>query len=95
MVNAYSAHSDLTLEEFKMMFLWEYLHRMWGRSVGLVCILPGIVFYARGMITRRMKPRLAVYMILVVFQVINRHSVKTGIFYSAYETNILCLAMKY
>ena len=33
-----------TLEEFKPIFFWEYLHRVLGRLVGLVFIIPFIYF---------------------------------------------------
>ena len=33
-----------TLEEFKAIFFWEYLHRMIGRFIGIVFIIPFIVF---------------------------------------------------
>ena len=44
---------------------------MWGRCVGLFCLVPGIVFYARGMLTRPMVPRVALYFGLVGCQVSN------------------------
>ena len=45
---------------------------MWGRCVGLFCLVPGIVFYARGMLTRPMVPRVALYFGLVGCQVSNQ-----------------------
>src|SRR5579872_4712191 len=27
-------HADMTLAEFKWIFFWEYLHRLWGRLIG-------------------------------------------------------------
>ena len=31
---------DMTLSEFKIIFFWEYLHRMVGRIIGLFFIIP-------------------------------------------------------
>ncbi|RAP23963.1 heme A synthase [Candidatus Marinamargulisbacteria bacterium SCGC AG-343-K17] len=35
---------NMTLGEFKSIFFWEYLHRMLGRLIGLVAIIPFIYF---------------------------------------------------
>lgn len=37
----------MTVEEFKSIFFWEYLHRMWGRSIGVAFTLPFLYFAAR------------------------------------------------
>lgn len=38
----------MSLEEFKLIYWMEYLHRMWGRSIGAVFLLPAIYFWNRG-----------------------------------------------
>lgn len=49
--NQYKAYPEyqqvnfyFTLEEFKSIFFWEYLHRLMGKIIGLVFILPFIFF---------------------------------------------------
>lgn len=37
-------NSDITLQEFKGIFFWEWLHRVIGRLIGLVFIIPFIYF---------------------------------------------------
>jgi cytochrome c oxidase assembly protein subunit 15 len=37
----------MTLGEFKSIFWWEYIHRLWGRLIGLVFALPFLWFLAR------------------------------------------------
>lgn len=37
----------MSLEEFKGIFWWEYFHRLLGRSIGLVFLLPFLYFLAR------------------------------------------------
>src|SRR4029078_2509486 len=37
-------NSNFTLEEFKSIFWWEYLHRLLGRLIGLVFLLPFLYF---------------------------------------------------
>lgn len=37
-------HSYFTLEDFKNIFFWEWLHRNWGRLIGVVFAIPFIIF---------------------------------------------------
>jgi cytochrome c oxidase assembly protein subunit 15 len=50
---------DLTLEGFKGIFWWEYAHRLMGRLVGLVFLLPLLWFIRSRMISRSLVWRLA------------------------------------
>jgi cytochrome c oxidase assembly protein subunit 15 len=45
---------DMTLEGFKGIFWWEYSHRLLGRAIGLVFLLPFLWFLARQRIPRRL-----------------------------------------
>lgn len=49
---------NMTLDEFKYIFFWEWGHRMLGRTVGLAFTLPALYFGARGMIPKTLYPRL-------------------------------------
>lgn len=40
-------YPQMTLEEFKGIFWWEYIHRLWGRLIGLVFIVPFLFFWLR------------------------------------------------
>src|SRR5438874_10986234 len=35
---------NFTLENFKFIFFWEWFHRLWGRLIGDVFLIPFIVF---------------------------------------------------
>ena len=48
----------MTLEAFKTIFWWEYVHRLLGRAVGIVFIVPLLWFVARRQIPRGLAPRL-------------------------------------
>lgn len=48
----------MTLEEFKFIYFWEYGHRMFGRFLGVAFTVPLVYFSARGMIPRKLYPRL-------------------------------------
>lgn len=38
---------DMDLSEYKEIFFWEYLHRLWGRIMGFVFIIPFIAFWRK------------------------------------------------
>eukprot|EP00040_Diaphanoeca_grandis_P015834 m.81271 g.81271 ORF g.81271 m.81271 type:complete len:470 (+) comp25402_c0_seq1:53-1462(+) len=37
----------MTLEEFKSIYFWEWFHRMWGRSLGVLFAVPAAIFVLR------------------------------------------------
>jgi len=47
-------NAGMSLADFKMIFLWEYVHRLWGRLIGFVYALPFLYFLVRGRIPRRL-----------------------------------------
>lgn len=57
-------NAGMTLAEFKDIFWIEYLHRLWGRLIGLVYALPLAAFAFTGRIERRMAPHLIAILIL-------------------------------
>ncbi|PWN07984.1 COX15/CtaA family protein [Rhodohalobacter mucosus] len=53
----YQVNSDMTLGEFKVIFFWEYLHRMLGRLLGLVFLIPFGWFLIRKKLDRKQTSR--------------------------------------
>jgi cytochrome c oxidase assembly protein subunit 15 len=49
---------SMTLDEFKFIFFWEYIHRMMGRFLGVAFVGPAAYFALRGRIPLRLVPRL-------------------------------------
>lgn len=47
-------HSYFTLGDFKSIFFWEWLHRLWGRLIGVVFLIPFLVFLIQRRFTRDM-----------------------------------------
>lgn len=45
----------MTLHEFKVIYFWEYLHRLLGRLLGLVYAVPLAYFWLRGRLSARLK----------------------------------------
>ena len=41
---------DMNLAEFKVIFFWEYVHRVWGRILGLAFGIPLLFFWLSGRI---------------------------------------------
>jgi cytochrome c oxidase assembly protein subunit 15 len=48
-------NSWMTLDDFKYIFFWEYLHRLLGRILGVLFIVPFLIFLAQ----KRFSPQLA------------------------------------
>ncbi|HIJ63262.1 MAG TPA: COX15/CtaA family protein, partial [Rhodospirillaceae bacterium] len=48
----------MALEDFKGIFWLEYVHRLWGRAIGLVFAVPFLWLVSSGCISRAMVPRL-------------------------------------
>jgi heme a synthase len=44
--------AGMSLDEFKFIFFWEYLHRLLARTIGVVFAVPFAVFAVRGWLTR-------------------------------------------
>ena len=42
--------NDMTLSEFKRIFMYEYIHRIWGRTIGIVFSIPFLYFTIKGYI---------------------------------------------
>lgn len=52
------------IDDFKTIFFWEYVHRVWGRLIGIVYAVPMFVFLLSGRIDRPMVPRLVLLLFL-------------------------------
>ncbi|MDH3691118.1 MAG: COX15/CtaA family protein [Gammaproteobacteria bacterium] len=59
-----SVSRDMTLDQFKFIYLVEYGHRMLGRLIGLVFILPFIYFLMRRRISMQLAPKLLFMFVL-------------------------------
>ena len=57
-------NTGITLSGFKAIFWWEFVHRLWGRLIGVVFILPFLWFLLRRQIGPALAPRLVLLFIL-------------------------------
>lgn len=40
-------NNSISLDEFKRIFFWEWVHRQWGRMIGLIYFIPLVYFWRR------------------------------------------------
>ena len=70
----------MSLSEFKLIFFWEYFHRLWGRLLGIAFALPLIYFIVRRLIPQGYQPMLIILLVLGGMQgVIGWWMVKSGL----------------
>src|SRR5271169_2416361 len=48
----------MSLDQFKTIYWWEWVHRLIGRLVGVAFLLPFLWFLGRGWVAPRLQPRL-------------------------------------
>jgi cytochrome c oxidase assembly protein subunit 15 len=70
----------MTLDEFKFIFWWEWVHRLLGRTIGLVFFLPFLWFLLRGQLDRALWPKLFSFFVLGGLQgAMGWYMVKSGL----------------
>lgn len=57
-------NKGMSLAEFKFIFWWEWAHRFLGRFIGFAFLLPFLVFWRKGWITKNLMPKLIVMFVL-------------------------------
>lgn len=73
-------NSHITLEEFQWIFFFEWAHRLWGRAIGVVMLLPAAYFVAKRKTTPRVNRRIFVLLLLLGLQgAIGWWMVKSGL----------------
>lgn len=61
-------NKGMELSEFKAIFFWEYLHRLIGRTIGLVFIIPFLIFWRRKRFPKGVMPKMVFIFLLGAFQ---------------------------
>ncbi len=71
---------DMTLAEYKTIFWWEYVHRLWGRLIGVAYLLPLIGFVAAGRVRGALVWRLGgIFMLGGLQGVLGWYMVQSGL----------------
>ncbi|MBF0169352.1 MAG: COX15/CtaA family protein [Alphaproteobacteria bacterium] len=61
-------NQGMSVDEFKGIFWLEFIHRLWGRAIGVVFLVPFLAFLVLKQIEWRMAPRLFLIFLLGGFQ---------------------------
>ena len=56
--------ADISLADFKFIYFWEWFHRQWARTMGLVFLVGFVVFSWRGWLGAALRRRLGVTVVL-------------------------------
>lgn len=73
-------NNQFTLEEFKSIYWWEYIHRMLGRTIGLVFFIPFCYFWLKKKFDTPLLKKMILLLILGAFQgVLGWFMVKSGL----------------
>ena len=73
-------NSSFTLSEFKSIFWWEFIHRLLGRIIGIVFIIPFIFFWVKKKFDKPLMKKVFVIFILGGLQgVLGWYMVKSGL----------------
>ena len=71
---------DMNLSEFKVIFYWEYFHRILARFIGLFFLIPLIYFYFTKKINiRYLKSCFLIFLLIILQGVIGWYMVKSGL----------------
>lgn len=71
---------NFSVEEFKRIFWWEYIHRTFGRFLGVVFIVPFLWFWMKKKLSKELKPRLILILVLGAIQgMLGWYMVKSGL----------------
>lgn len=61
-------NADYTVEDFKFIFFWEWLHRNWARAISVVFFLPFLYFLISGYLKREWVPQLIMLFVVGMLQ---------------------------
>ncbi|KAH8309625.1 hypothetical protein KR059_012405 [Drosophila kikkawai] len=71
---------NMTVDEFKFIFMMEYIHRMWGRAIGGFFLLPAAYFWKKGYFCAKTKKSVLLLGTLIGLQgLMGWYMVKSGL----------------
>ena len=73
-------NNNMSLQEFKVIFYWEYFHRILGRLIGIFFLIPLLYFHFIAKIDKSYLPTSYIILFLIIFQgIIGWYMVKSGL----------------
>ncbi len=71
---------NMSLQEFKVIFYWEYFHRVLGRIIGIFFLLPLIFFHIKKIIHKNyLLPCYMILFLILIQGVVGWYMVKSGL----------------
>ena len=61
-------NNQFTLDEFKSIYWWEYIHRMLGRTIGVIFLVPFLYFFIKKKFDKPLLKKMIVLLILGALQ---------------------------
>tara|TARA_B100002052_G_scaffold298853_1_gene333842 strand:- start:6525 stop:7556 length:1032 start_codon:yes stop_codon:yes gene_type:complete len=76
----YLLNQNMSIEEFKVIFYWEYIHRILGRILGLLFLIPFIFIYLKKILNKKYNKNLFILFLLILLQgTVGWYMVKSGL----------------
>ncbi len=76
----YLLNQSMTLDEFKVIYYWEYIHRVLGRILGLLFLIPFIFIYIKKILIEKYNWNFFVLFLLILLQgTVGWYMVKSGL----------------
>ena len=76
----YLSNPDITISEFKVIYYWEYFHRILGRILGLAFIIPLLFFYYKKVFSKEYNIKFLLLFLLILIQgTVGWYMVKSGL----------------
>lgn len=69
-------NATFTLADFKFIYFWEYFHRLWVRMLGIIFLIPCIVFLIRKKIDLKLVKQLLLVVLLTIAEIVNIARIK-------------------
>jgi cytochrome c oxidase assembly protein subunit 15 len=80
---------DFTLVDYKEIFWWEYIHRLIGRIIGVVFIVPFFYFLVKQQLSKKLIPKLIIIFLLGGAQgALGWYMVKSGLAYNPHVSHL-------
>ncbi len=76
----YLLNQNMTMNEFKVIYYWEYAHRILGRILGLMFLIPFIYIYSKKILNKNYNRNFLILFILILLQgTVGWYMVKSGL----------------
>lgn len=57
-------NQGMSMSDFKFIYFWEYIHRLWARAMGFVFLIPFVIFWRKGWLDAHLLRRLGITVLL-------------------------------